>query len=120
MCDNDTPLDIGTLSELRSMLEEELDELLIEYLHDTRSQLTELHQAVANGDSAALVSISHTLKGSSGNLGVSNVYLLCQALEQEAQSGSVVDAVASLKAIEAAYERAKQALETFIAGQPSL
>lgn len=115
MSDNDTPLDISTLSELRAMLEEGLEELLVEYLDDTRSQLTKLRTAVASGDNAAIVSISHTLKGSSGNLGVSNVYRLCQALEQEARSGSVLDATASLRAIEVAFERAQQELAAFLA-----
>jgi HPt (histidine-containing phosphotransfer) domain-containing protein len=113
MSNNDTPLDISTLVELRTMLEEGLDELLVEYLVDTRLQLTKLHTAVASGDNAAIVSISHTLKGSSGNLGVSNVYHLCQALEREAHSGSVLDAQASLHAIEAAFERAQQELAAF-------
>lgn len=116
MSGNDTPLDMGTLNELREMLEEGLDELLNEYLGDTSSQLVKLQAAVGSADIAAIASVSHTLKGSSGSLGVSRVYALCQELEQEANSGAIADAAASLAAIEVAFEVAKEELTAYMAG----
>jgi HPt (histidine-containing phosphotransfer) domain-containing protein len=116
MREYETSLDMSTLRELREMLDEGLDELLTEYLDDTASQLENLHHAVAGADHAAIASISHALKGSSGNLGVRGISTLCHALEQEAKSGAVADAAASLQAIEAAFETAKEELAAFMVG----
>lgn len=116
MSDNDTTLDLNTLNELREMLEEGLDELLAEYLDDTPNQIEQLRSAVNAGDIAAIASVGHALKGSSGNLGVNALYLLCQTLEQEAKGGSVADAAGSLAQIEAAFSRAKEDIAAYRAG----
>ena len=78
-------LDLGTLNELREMLEEGLDELLDEYLKDAPSQLSKLGDVIEAGDVQAISEVAHSLKGSSGNLGIRAVYSLCQQLEQEAE-----------------------------------
>ncbi len=114
MSDSDNTLNLTTLNELKELLEEGLDELLEEYLDDTPNQLAQLREAVAANDVVAIDSIAHTLKGSSGNLGVHGVYQLCAALEQEAKEGVVADAAASLATIEAEFEKAKLALAGFM------
>ncbi len=111
-----TVLDLSTLDELKEILEEGLDELIEEYLADTPSQISHLHGAAQSGDLDALASASHALKGSSGNLGISAVYTLCQQLEQEAKAGTVSDAGASVAAIEEAFSRAKDELAVYLAG----
>lgn len=109
-------LDLATLDELKEMLEEGLEELLDEYLDDTHSQLSQLRTAVDGNDTAAINSIAHTLKGSSGNLGIKGVSQRCADLEQEARSGVVADAAGSLKAIEDEFEVARIALASYRAG----
>jgi HPt (histidine-containing phosphotransfer) domain-containing protein len=116
MSRNDTSLDMSTLNELRDMLDDGLDELLTEYLDDTSLQLARLRAAVHSEDIAAVASISHTMKGSSGNLGVSGVYTLCQELEQAANSGAIVNVDVLLAAIEVAFETAKEKLAAYMAG----
>lgn len=116
MNEDDTALDLATLGELREILEEGLNELLAAYLHDAESQLDKLRHAVARGDSSAIAAISHSLQGSSGNLGVRGVSALCRALEQEARHGTLTDGAASLHGIEQAFARAKEGLTTFMAG----
>lgn len=116
MIDDNASLDMSTLDELREMLEEGLDELLTEYLADTQHQLTQLRQVADSNNMAAIATISHTLKGSSGNLGVSSMYALCQVLEQEAKCGVVADMAASLGALEDAFNKAKKELAVFMAG----
>ena len=109
-------LNLMTLNELKEMLEEGLDELLDEYLLDTPSQLEQLKVAVEAGDITAIASVAHTLKGSSGNLGVSGVSELCQQLEQEARGGAVTNGSGALEAIAAAFEQAKSELAEYRAG----
>ena len=111
-----TSLNLTTLNELKEMLEEGLDELLDEYLIDTPSQLAQLREAVEAGDINAIASVAHTLKGSSGNLGINAVYLLCQELEQEAKAGELCDGAGNVAAIEAAFSQAKDDLAVFKAG----
>ena len=115
MSDGDNTLNLTTLNELKELLEEGLEELLDEYLDDTPKQLSQLHSAVVKNDLVAIDSIAHTLKGSSGNLGVHSVYQLCAVLEQEAKGGVVADAAASFATIEAEFEKAKVALADFMA-----
>ena len=109
-------LDLGTLNELKEILEEGLDELLDEYLADAPSQLSKLTDAAEAGDVQAIADVAHSLKGSSGNLGISTVYTLCQQLEQEAKGGNVANVDDSLKAIAEAFEQAKSELAQFRAG----
>ncbi len=108
-----TSLNLTTLNELKEILEEGLDELLDEYLNDTPSQLAKLREAVEAGNTDTIAMVAHTLKGSSGNLGIHAVYLLCQDLEQEAKTGNVSDGAASLATIEEAFSLAKEDLAVF-------
>ena len=115
MTDIEHSLDLNTLNDLRDMLEEGLDELLQEYLADSPNQLMKLRAAVDSNDVPEIATVAHTLKGSSGNLGVSQLYQLCATLEQQARGGDVADPAAAFATIEAEFDRAKQALEIFMA-----
>ncbi len=115
MSEIENSLDMNTLNDLRDMLDEGLDELLQEYLSDSPNQLQKLRAAVDGNDIAAIATVAHTLKGSSGNLGVSQLYQLCASLEKQARSGDLPDPAAAFAAIEGEFDRAKQALEIFMA-----
>lgn len=114
MKNDDNILNLETLHELREMLDDGLDEVLTEYVGDASQQLRQLHVAVEVGDVEAIGDISHSLKGSSGNLGIQGLYELCARLEQEAKSGTVGDAPASLALIEQEFDRAKNAINHFM------
>ncbi len=114
MGDVENSLDLDTLNELKVILEEGLNELLEEYLNDSPRQLAGLRQAVEAHDTLAIRSHAHTLKGSSGNLGIRHLYQLCANLEKQARKGDVADPEAAYTAIEAEYERARLALEAFM------
>lgn len=114
MTSGDNDLNLETLEELREMLEEGLDEVLEEYMGDAERQLKLLNNAVESGDLQAIGSISHSLKGSSGNLGIAGVYRQCAALEQEVKAGNVHDAAASLAAIERELKQAHHAINHFL------
>ena len=116
MSGTENSLDLAVLNELKDILEEGLEELLEEYLEDTPRQLSLLRAAVDAGDVSEIGTVAHTLKGSSGNLGISALYLLCAALEQEAKEGAVIDASASLAALEVEFDKVKLALVSFMEG----
>lgn len=113
---NNNSLDLTVLDELREILEDGLDELIAEYLHEAPSELLQLRDAVERDDILNIVSIAHSLKGSSGNLGISGLYNLCATLEQEAKSGSHVDFQASLAEIKSEFARARADIAHYLVG----
>lgn len=114
MTENAELLDMDTLNDLRTMLDDGLDELLEEYLHDSAKTLAALRQAAEQDDRETLASLSHSLKGSSGNLGVYGVFRICEQLEQDARAGELEDPVSRVEAVEALYERTGQALRAMV------
>ncbi len=112
----DAPLNAETVNELRDILEEGLDELFEEYLADTPSQLQQMRAAAEDDDAAALTSVAHTLKGSSGNLGVAVVYELCRQLEERARAADIGDAAERVAAIEEAFTVARSAIQAEMNG----
>jgi HPt (histidine-containing phosphotransfer) domain-containing protein len=115
MDDGINPLNLATLNELKEVLEEGLDELLKEYLSDAPQQLSQLQVAAEAGDIPTLAAVAHSLKGSSGSLGIDHLYRLCAALELEAKGGVVADAMASVAAIKDEFDRAREALASYMA-----
>lgn len=74
-------VDVEMLSELKSLMEDEFKTLLQTYLDDSRLRVSEISSAVAANDSTALRNAAHSLKGSSGNLGATNLAEICRELE---------------------------------------
>lgn len=107
-------LDMDSLNELRSLLDDGLDELLQEYLDDSQRLLGELESAAEAGDREALITHSHALKGSSGNLGVAAVYRRSEALERDLREGEVADVMERVSVLKQDYRRACEALAEII------
>jgi HPt (histidine-containing phosphotransfer) domain-containing protein len=68
-----------------------------------------MREAIAAGDSAALVRNAHKLKSSSANLGATRLAELCKAIEAEGRSDRLVDA-AQITVIDGEYARVAAAL----------
>ena len=79
-------VDLSVLFGLRELQEEGkpdiLNELIELYLTDVPPQLAALREAVEAGDAHAVERISHTLKGSSANMGAVRMEALCTELEE--------------------------------------
>ncbi len=63
-------------------------ELIDLYLADVLQHLSAMKDCVLNGDQNSLSRSAHTLKGSSANLGIKSIALLCEELEQSGSGGS--------------------------------
>lgn len=85
------PKVFASLEDMREVDEPDLIVELIDlYLGDAPQWVEAIHTAAAGGDALLLKRAAHTLKGSSGSLGVRHVAQTCQMLEQ--LTGSESDA----------------------------
>lgn len=107
-------LDMTTINELTTMLDDGVHELFEEYLHNAAGLLMQLESAAQEGDSEAFRRLLHALKGSSGNLGIANVYRLCKALELEARSDMAGVPPERVKDVEQAFNEAREALRALM------
>jgi signal transduction histidine kinase/HPt (histidine-containing phosphotransfer) domain-containing protein len=74
--------------------------LIDKFLPDTAKRLVDLREAVEAADPQAVARAAHGLKGSYGNIGSQEAAGLCLQLEQEARSGSVLEAEGRLGRLE--------------------
>ena len=84
--DVDEYVDRSVLRSLALMMDEEdtayIRELLNDYLTDAERLRTEIYQAIAEKDAAALRQASHTLKSTSATFGARHLSVLCAEFEQ--------------------------------------
>lgn len=78
-------VDPVVMSQLRDVMEDEFADLLRTYLDGVPRALQRLRHALVVGHSQDLVSCSHTLKGSSANLGIVRLSHLFRELEMLAR-----------------------------------
>ncbi len=108
-------LDMAVIEELRRL---DMDgtpslvgELIDLYVQGTPTLLEAVRAAIIAQDAMALRQTAHTCKGSSANLGATELARLCNELEEQAKSGMLANAFEMLTRIEAEYARVTVALE---------
>lgn len=109
--------DNSLLSRLRELEQETDNEFVLElidiYLTETPKQIQTINAAINTQDFHTLTIASHTLKGSSLNLGAKQLGALCFSLEELGRSGKIIPEGTSIKEIEAEFERVKNMLSAF-------
>jgi signal transduction histidine kinase/DNA-binding response OmpR family regulator/HPt (histidine-containing phosphotransfer) domain-containing protein len=109
----DAPLDSGTLEELRDVMGDDIRELIDAYLDDTARRLDELDRAVGSAPEV-LVTVAHTLKGSSANVGARAFAERCAAVHQRAAAdGSDPQLRELVDGLGGAFEEVRLALEGY-------
>jgi signal transduction histidine kinase/DNA-binding response OmpR family regulator len=94
-----------------------LDELVDAFLADAPTQLGALRGAAESGIITELVRPAHSLKTNSANMGAESLAELCRSLEVGARGGSVDDPVSRVRAIEAEFEKVRDALLAMRSGR---
>ncbi len=102
-------LDPQIIESLRDI--EVLDEAIELYLQDSPALWERIQDAITAGTAPQLVEAAHSLKSTSGTIGASALYTICQRLETCAKEGDVPGASALMEAVEVQYKRAIAALE---------
>lgn len=92
--------------------QEDLDELIDDFLTTTPAHVMSMRSASAEGDWSAMRISVHTLKSNAREFGATTLAELCQVLEQQCQDGAVVDPDAQTARIETELAAAREALAT--------
>ena len=112
-------LDPEAIANLRALGDEGDDTFLKEiigiYLQDTPLRLAELRNAAASGDNALYTRSAHTIKGSSSNVGATNVRAIAERLEQRSKTEAHAVLEPLLTELEAAFARVAADLQKIIA-----
>ncbi len=98
------------VTERLNMFEQEFSSAMVvrlidKFLPDTADRLVVLRKAVDAADAPAVSRAAHGLKGSYGNIGSLEAASLCLELEQQARSGSVLEADGRLGRLEEDFPR---------------
>jgi CheY-like chemotaxis protein len=105
-------LDQSVLAGLRELGDQELVAELAElFLKDVSSQLEALREAIRVGDAPSAERVTHTLKGSCGNMGALRMSTICAELQDVGYSGELELAHVLVERLEAEFARVRVALE---------
>jgi len=82
-------IDFNVLNELKEMMEDDFDELISVFESDAKLQIANCKSAIDASDAEDVRRIAHTLKGSSSNLGLTDLSESCRILEFEAAENTL-------------------------------
>lgn len=106
-------VDHAIVEELQSVMGREGFQALVDsFVRDSRHRLELLHDAIQQGEPDEVRQTAHSFKGSSGNLGATELSALCLELEQTGRSGNLTRAPELLEQMRQSFERAQRELET--------
>jgi two-component system sensor histidine kinase/response regulator len=108
-------IDHSVLDGLRDLQEEGepdiISELIGLFLADVPPHLVALREAVQSGDILSVERTAHTLKGSSGNMGVVRMAAICAELEGIGRSETLAGAPVWIHRLEEEFERVRVVFE---------
>lgn len=105
------PAKLESFVEIESRGESDfIKELLTVYMGHTETGLVDLEKAVVKGGLALIKKTAHSLKGSSGNIGITSLYDEFQALELVADSGNWEEIKKSIEKILQVFENTKETI----------
>lgn len=88
----DTPLlDQETINSLQDIIEDGIFDIMSDYRDQTATFINDLDIAYKNNDIKNILHLAHTIKGSSGSLGLAKMLHLTQVLEEGLREDSNLD-----------------------------
>lgn len=111
-------LNMEVIDELLELSEDGDPELLIDliqmFLDDAPVKLQAILRGVESGDWEQVERAAHSLKGSSGNLGATQVQNACDTIQNACRAGRTTDAVQTVQGLPEHFEAAETALRELI------
>ena len=84
-------LNKNTINSLQEILEDGIFDIMSDYKTQTENFIIELKVAQENNDIEKIIHIAHTIKGSSGSLGLEKILGLTHNLETTLREGKDID-----------------------------
>jgi len=81
------------------------------FIADAPMRIATMRDGLARGDAEAVFQAAHSLKGLSGNLGMTSMLGLCETLQTMSAEGSIDGAGSSLDRLEQEFQEVRSALE---------
>ncbi len=82
-------MDIKKLAENLGLNEEEYQELIELFIETGMSDLDKLQSGINHGNAEEAMEAAHSIKGASGNLGLTEIYEIAKEAEQKARDGDL-------------------------------
>jgi len=105
------PLELDTLTELREIIGDQLDQVIKTYLDNAPRLLHAIGDGIRKNDATAVYQAAHSLKSSSGNLGGTGLQALAMELEMKGRGGDLDGSAKLLTTAIYEFGRVKAALE---------
>lgn len=104
----------SALAELRALNPEDpqfLRELIDLFLQDMPARFADLETALEKNDAALLTRAAHTIKGSCGNFGATDLAAVAMTMEQQGKSSAFAEAKAAYPLLQTEFARVEAALK---------
>ena len=115
---SDSIIDPDAIENLRALSPDDddvfLKEILAIFLADIPARIGDLHAHRLDGNAAAFIRAAHSIKGSSSNVGATEVREIAQKIEHNTRENGIPVSDVQIVAIEAAFSRAKMLLIQFL------
>lgn len=91
-----------------------LKELLTLFLEDVPARIEKLRAAWQAGDAVAVQRAAHSIKGSAGNIGATELYGVCSRLDTQGRSGDLAPLPPMVASLDAEFARVTAAIHDLI------
>ena len=106
------PMDLKSIGEDLGLEEAEFLEIVELFIDTADADLQRLRQALSQGDILVINEAAHSLKGSSGNLGFTDIYTLSKEIEAATRENALARIGPILESITEKMETIQKALNT--------
>ena len=84
-------LNISQIEELKDIMEDSFNDLIMTYLNDSDTKMTALKEAISSTDSDQVAELAHSLKGSSANICAESLSALFKKIEDSGRAQELND-----------------------------
>jgi HPt (histidine-containing phosphotransfer) domain-containing protein len=100
-----------TMTELRSVMGDTLNEVVEVYLEITPGQIRDLDEAIRSKDADRVFNIAHKMKSSSSSIGATGLAAMAEKIELVAREGSINGTADMFRELELLYRDAENYLK---------
>ena len=105
-------MDLTELAENLGLERDEFLEIVELFVEKSTSDLSDLQDAIDNGDMQQVIEVSHSIKGASGNLGFTEIYTVAEGVEKNAREKSLEGADQAARFMNEKLDQVKENLMT--------